>query len=69
MGYKPGAHCRLDYIREDDWERLAPELRGRVRQVLDKDVVGRRLVDVVKELRARGEMELARDLVQCVRLG
>jgi len=66
-GYKPGAHCRLDYITEAEWERLSSETRARLAEVLSNRVIGRRLPDVVKQLWTVGEAELARELVHRLR--
>ncbi|HIE12283.1 MAG TPA: hypothetical protein EYP63_02460 [Desulfotomaculum sp.] len=65
--YRAGAHCRLDHITEAEWGKLPPGLREELTRVLSGRVIGRRLPEVVKELRAREEADLARELVRCVR--
>jgi len=65
--YKLGAHCQLDYITRAEWEDLPKALRAELTEEFGSNVVGRRRVDVVKELRSRGNNEVARMLVQCLR--
>jgi len=65
--FKPGAHCRLDYVTEAQWRTLPPELRARLCGALGEPPLGHRLVNVVKQLRAKREGDLAAELVRYLR--
>lgn len=65
--FKPGAHCRLDYVTEAQWRTLPPELRARLCGALGEPPLGHRLVNVVKQLRAKRESDLAAELVRYLR--